>query len=300
MSVNKSKVFKLSNAPDKTCPVGDNDEPEPFYCPRYRNRGNLAEFLGDSQATYVEVVAVRLVQWINGCGSHDWTHENWLITCIRETGPGMRIGYFLTAFSIVVLASIYLDVPLIAQYGLFSERDTMKFGNVTIAIALALWALDYGLLCWSYFLIRYSGATPRPGQDGECAVFYRLPVRKLREYRVNEEVTTYTWAIRIVMGFLYLTYFVLGILSIHTVLSHMFIARNPWFAAMLVLKMIILLVASIDDLSQIGSPWGIQEASKTASVLLCLRGLVLMPATLIWSVTAIAAAFPPSWCAECW
>ena len=292
--------FKLSNSEDKTCPLGIDGEPEPFYCPRYRNRGTLDEFLGDTQPTYLECVAVRTVQWLNGCESHDWTHENWLITCIRETGPGMRIGYFLTSFSVVVLASVYLDTPLVGQYELYSPNRTMQFGNVTLTLVLVLWAVDYGLLCMAYFLIRYHGATPRPGMDGECAPFYRLPVRKLREYRVDEEPTAYTWAVRLVMGFLYLSYFVLGLLCVHTVLSHMYMDRNPWFAAMLVLKMVIVLVASIDDLSQIGSPWGIQEASKTASVLLCVRGLVLVPATLIWSGTAIAASFPPSECVECY
>lgn len=250
------KTFKLTDRTKKVCPVDSEDEPLPFYCPRYKNRASLAEFLGDSQASWLECVAVRLVQWINGCGSLDWTHENWIITCIRETGPGMRIGYFLSAFSIVVLSTIYLDVPLIAQYSLYSDLSSMRFGNATMTLAFALWSIDYGALCWAYFLIRYEGATSRPFQDGECTPFYRLPVRKLREFRVGQPVTSYTWSVRIVMGIFYFVYFILGIISTHTVLSHMFVARNPWFASILVLQAIVLLVASIDDLSQIGSPWG--------------------------------------------
>ena len=59
------------------------------------------------------------------------------------------------------------------------------------------------------------------------------------------------------------------------------------------------ILASLDDQTQIGSPWGIQECSKWASCLLCMRGLYLIPATLIWTGCAVAASFPPSYCIEC-
>ena len=59
------------------------------------------------------------------------------------------------------------------------------------------------------------------------------------------------------------------------------------------------LFSSLDDLTQIGSPWGIQELSKTASILLSYRAIVAMPVTLVWSIAAVYASFPPWECALC-
>ena len=58
-------------------------------------------------------------------------------------------------------------------------------------------------------------------------------------------------------------------------------------------------ISTADDLTQIGSPWGVQESSPWASRLLSLRGCWIFPVSIVWSAAAIAASFPPSWCADC-
>ena len=72
-----------------------------------------------------------------------------------------------------------------------------------------------------------------------------------------------------------------------------------WFAGLLVFQCVMLVAGALGDAIDTGSPWGIQEASRIASVLLGLRLRVLVPVTVIFSVAAIFASWPPSYCAEC-
>ena len=62
---------------------------------------------------------------------------------------------------------------------------------------------------------------------------------------------------------------------------------------------VVLVISALGDLCSIGSPWGIQELSHLASILLSFRGLLLVPITVIWSIAAIVASFPPSYCETC-
>ena len=245
-----------------------------WFCARYKNHGHIEEYLGDTQPHWVEVVAVRFWQWINGCRSLDWTYENWIVALVRETGPGFRLGFFCSAFYIVVVTSIVLETPLVFEFDVHHLASDMRFGNVTVAVAFYLWTLDFGIVALSYYLCRHYGSPARPGAHGECTPFFRVAV-------------------------VFSLYFFLAVFSIHTVLSHMYIRRNTEFAWLLVILLVTTFFSSVDDLTQIGSPWGIQEASKTASVLLSFRGLFLVPLTIVWSVAAIVASFPPSSCVEC-
>ena len=75
--------------------------------------------------------------------------------------------------------------------------------------------------------------------------------------------------------------------------------QNAWFAALLLLQSVMLIVSTLGDAINTGSPWGIQEASRVASVLLGLRLRALVPMTVIFSVASVFAAWPPSYCAQC-
>jgi len=270
-----------------------------WFCARYKNHGHIEEYLGDTQPHWVEVVAVRFWQWINGCRSLDWTYENWIVALVRETGPGFRLGFFCSAFYIVVVTSVVLETPLVFEFDVHHLASDMRFGNVTVAVAFYLWTLDFGIVALSYYLCRHYGSPARPGAHGECTPFFRVAARQLREDRRKEPQTTYQLVTRAVFAVVFSLYFLLAVFSIHTVLSHMYIRRNTEFAWLLVILLVTTFFSSVDDLTQIGSPWGIQEASKTASVLLSFRGLFLVPLTIVWSVAAIVASFPPSSCVEC-
>ena len=154
---------------------------ELWYEPRYRNIGRLEEFLGDTEPFWVEVVAVRFGQWINGCYSLDWTHESWPVTILRELGPGFRFGFFFVSLYIVVLARFVLGHPKVLEYGLESDNSTLRFANATVTITFVLWLVDLVLLCWSHFLVRWEGASN--DDDANCTPFVRPFPRQLREVR---------------------------------------------------------------------------------------------------------------------
>ena len=271
-----------------------------WWCTRYKNCSHRVEdYLGDTQPTRIEVIAVRVAQWLNGCVSLDWEYENWVVTLLRETGPGFRLGYFFTSLYIVVVASFLMETPLVFAYDLHHPQVDMVLGNWTLVVTFYLWVIDFAVLALGYYLVRHGGTPSRPGDHGECTPFYRVPTRRLREQRESEPDSLYQSLSRAGFAAFYTAHFFLGVFAMHTVLSHMYIRRNVWFAALLGLKALMALMASTDDLTNIGSPWGIQEASKLASVLLSFRGVVLVPFTVYWSAMAIAASFPPSWCAEC-
>jgi len=270
-----------------------------WWCPRYRNRGGLDDYLGDTQPAHVEVLAVRIAQYLNGCRTLDWTYENWLTTLLRELGPGLRVGYFLTAFSVVVVASIALPNPPLFMFPLRMDALETRFADLTMTFAMLLWTFDFAVLCWAYYWIRHNATPARMHDNSEWVPFLRVPTLRTREDREQDEETLYRSLVRGLAAAFYVTYFFLGVLATHTLLSHMYRARNPYLAAVLLIQSAFALLSSLDDLTQIGSPWGIQECSKWASCLLCMRGLYLIPATLIWTGCAVAASFPPSYCIEC-
>lgn len=270
-----------------------------WFCVRYKNHGRIEEYLGDTQPYWVECVAVRCAQWLNGSASLDWAYENWIVALVRETGPGFRAGYFLTAVYIVIVSSFVLETPLLLQYDLHHPQEDMRFGNVTLVVAFYLWTLDFGLLTLSHYFVRHYGTPSRPGENGECTPFFRVPTRQLREVREKQPDTAYRATVRGAFAVFFTLHFVLGVFATHTILSHMFVKRNVYFAWLLGIKVVMVVMASVDDLTCIGSPWGIQECSKTASVLLSFRALFLVPLTVIWSAAAVAASFPPSYCREC-
>lgn len=275
-------------------------DPPPWYAPRYRNRGRLDEYLGDPQAHFLEILDVSFISWLNGYQSLDWSYEGCVVAIVRELGPGLRVANFLTAFYVVVLASfpdVLSEVPLVGQHVMLRDERDAVFGNYTLNFTFVLWLVAHATLCIGFMLIRLSNHAYTAADD--CTPFYRLPVRELFETRVNRPQTVYAGVSNVVMAVLYGAYFILASLTTHTVLAHMYVERNPWFAALLLMQVVFTVVAALDDVSQVGGPYGIQEASKTAAILLSLRFWVLLPPLVIWSVGSVFAAFPPWECAEC-
>ena len=102
-----------------------------------------------------------------------------------------------------------------------------------------------------------------------------------------------------VAAVVYTTFYVTGVLAVHTVLGEVYLRKNVWMAVLFVVMLLTEGVSTVDDLTQIGSPFGLQEKSKTASVLLSARGCWIFPPALIWSIAALMASFPPSVCVTC-
>lgn len=282
-------------------PVTEDCDPDAqgWWSSRYQNCRSLELYLGDTNPWFIEVLAVRLVQWLNRCLTLDWCYESCIIRIARETGPGFRVGGTLTAINVVCFSHLYLGRPLLFQYDIISSVVEMRFGNVTLGICMFLWAFDFALLAVAYTLVRWHNCRMQEGTMGECTPFFRQRVTELRETRERRPVSTYQHLLRVGFVFFYFLYFVIGTLAIHTLLAQMYHGQNPWFARLFVMVVVFALFSSLDDLTQIGSPWGIQELSKTASILLSYRAIVAMPVTLVWSIAAVYASFPPWECALC-
>ena len=124
------------------------------------------------------------------------------------------------------------------------ERDAV-FGNYTLNFTFVLWLVAHATLCIGFMLIRLSNHAYTASDD--CTPFYRLPVRELFETRINRTQTVYAGVSNIVMAVLYAAYFILASLTTHTVLAHMYVERNPWFAALLLMQVVFTVVAALDD-----------------------------------------------------
>ena len=285
----------------------DVDDPNAWYHPRYRNRSrHLKDFLGDSQPSGAEAAAVAFHMWINGCRSFDWCYESGIVTFVREVGPGFRFASFLTSFYVVIIATLYAERPLLIEFDIHSPSTDMRFGDFTVCVAFYLWGIDLAIVALSYALCRIQGtrAQPRPVSAGDITPFFRVVTYELREEREAERRKNggrSPWQMLVLFCtcLFYLTFYVLGVLCMHTILSHMYMRRNVWFAVLLGLVVLMGAISSIDDLTHIGSPWGIQECSKSASMMLSIRGCWLYWITVIWTAAAVAASFPPSQCVDC-
>jgi len=266
-----------------------------WYEPQYRNGGKMEDYLGNTQPSLVEVVAVRLWQALNGGVSLDWEYQNCTVATIRTLAPGFRMAYLLTGVYLVVLSLWFLEVPIVFRHELNNDNPTMRFANVTLGAAFFLWALDFATLAVAWwFVARVDRGSVFDGLCGCFNCFVPNGPRIKRGERVNENVCT-----GLLFALVYAAAFVLGVISTHTILTHVYRERNVWFAVLLCAQTLMLLISSLGDACSIGSPWGIQQSSRVASILLSFRSIVLMPMTVIWTVAAIVASFPPSECVTC-
>jgi hypothetical protein len=270
---------------------------QPWWVPRYQNRGKIEQYLGDTQPFLVEILAVRVMQVLNGHVSLDWTYQNCTLATVRSLSPGFRWAYLLTGVYMVLLSVFWLETPLFFRHDLVHDESTMIFGNTTLGVCMFLWSLDYAVLAMGWLLVARAGAHDGQGPNGLswCCVCFAMPTTGRGGDRQHER----NLIVDVVCGIFFIIVFALGALTTHTILGHIYAARNVWFAALLGVQALMLFISALGDLCSIGSPWGIQEHSQLASILLSFRGLLLVPLTVIWSIAAVIASFPPSYCETC-
>jgi hypothetical protein len=96
----------------------------------------------------------------------------------------------------------------------------------------------------------------------------------------------------------YVFYYFIALTITYCLITIMYQTRNPWVAGIVLALEAGSLLAMLDDLAHIGSPWGIQELSEAASNLASSR-IYTAPVTLVLAVCLVVASFPPSDCVEC-
>ena len=241
--------------------------------PKYKQRAD--------EPFLVELVMVRTWEFLN-CGALPQSSgENCLVELIRIVAPAFRLAYFLTGVYLIILSQFVLTWPLVFRYSLFSSNSSMAPGNMTVNMCMVLWALDFVFLAAAYYFTRV-GANSGVGCLSSTAGF--APLRC---------VTTPLYAV------FFSLVAIVGIVSTHTVLGHMWQARNVWFAALLLLQCTMLVVSSLGDAIDAGSPLGTQKPPRIAGILLAIRLRVLVLPTVIFSVASVFSSWPPSHCAQC-
>ncbi len=229
----------------------------------------------------VELMMVRTWELLN-CGAlPQSSREGCLVELIRAVAPAFRLSYFLTGVYLIFLSQFVVTWPLVFRYGLFNSNSSMAPGNMTVNVCMVLWALDFVFLAAAYYFTRV-GANSGFGCFSSTTGF--TPLRC---------VTTPLYAV------FFSLVAIVGIISTHTVLSHMWQARNVWFAALLLLQCTMLVVSSLGDAIDVGSPLGTQKPPRIAGILLAIRLRVLVPPTVIFSVASVFSSWPPSYCAQC-
>lgn len=256
----------------------------PWHSQYYKNgpdSGKLEEYMGTREPFLVEVLSVRVRQFLNGNKSLDWNYENCIVGSIRVAAPALRLSYFLTGLYLIVLSYFVLDHPIVFKYDLFTTSDDKKAGDVTVGVCFFLWALDFFSLTVGFWFLRLHSR-------GDLWCF-----SSVTGYRPRR------WVLGLLYGAFFVVVAAVGVVSTHTILGHIWQKKNVWFVALLLLQCGMVLVGALGDMIDTGSPWGVQESSRLSSTLLGFRGFVIVPATVIWSLAAIAASFPPSWCVTC-
>lgn len=257
----------------------------------YKNRGKMEDYLGNTQPFLVEILAVRVMQTLNGNVSLDWAYQNCTLATVRSLSPGFRWAYVLTGVYICLLSLFWLDTPLLFRYDLVSPQPTMRFGNTTVAVCMFLWSVDYAILSTGWYLVARVGTQGSNILD-RCCLCFSSATESDGKQKTNVLVS-------VVFALFFVAVFAISCISTHTILGHVYSAQNTWFVYLLAAQAFMLLVSSLGDLCNIGSPWGIQQTSHIASIILSFRGLILMPLTIIWSIASVIASFPPSYCATC-
>lgn len=199
-------------------------------------------------------------------------HENCAIHTIRVLAPAFRVSCFLTGVYLIFLNQFVLSRSLIFRYNLFLDNASMEPGRLTLNICMFLWGLDFTFLATAY-AFAWSSSTAEWWWGWSFIGF--------RPHHV---------LLVLLYGLVFAAVAAVGIVSTHTALSHVWHVRNVWFAALLLLQCVMLVVSSLGDALDVGSLRGAQRTSRVSSALFSIRLRALVPLTVIFSVASVFAS----------
>ena len=266
----------------------------------FKNRGQIEEFMGDTQPYLAEVLAVRIFLFLQGerfprngetNTTLDWTHEGCAVTWIRDCGPGLRTSTTVVGLYMLVL-QYFFDVHLFFKYDTYIEGFSMLPANITIGTTLFLWSFDICFSSLGFFLLNAARG------DLRLSVYSTKAIRNTMEdgnacVRLVQAVAWVWYAV------LFAFVFVLGTFTMHTIIVQMYVRENIFFAMLFGLLTLTTLVTALADICAVGSPWGLGASSREASQLLSFRAVVVVPILVWFSICTVFASFPPSFCEEC-
>lgn len=235
---------------------------------------SLADFLSDSDAWLLEVLAAKLYFAING-GRNPKT-ETLTVFLARALGPGCRLAFFLTNLTTFVVF-LWVRPPLVASSNI--SRGNLA-GDVLAEGAYYLFVLYSALGALGRLLPRDADRTLlHPKQvpwivigdalpsDDACAVWFVFLVEILR---VSATV-----------------------LGMHTIILGAYKFRFEHFSWLLSLQTIYVAVAAVDTITRSGTKFGIPAGGPRRVAM--LRALVFVPFCVFFGVWTVVVSRVYRW-----
>lgn len=246
------------------------------------------------EASLIEIMASRVYYVLNGCIYDD--DDNFVVMGIRPIGWGCRMAYFL--FSVIFcFYTLTLDTNPIGKYNFSRGRSTEgeltgKSSDPFEAFVIAtyvLWVLSIVTSAFTYLAGRYSAKNPYKGQF--CASFPFLLCNRTAIHDDDHNGTRCLLMLALTVWWLGLATAASAV--VYTIMSHMYVKRNIYFAWLLVTLLCFVVLATLADTLSLGGPTGIYVQSRQASWVASFRAVVLVPVQVIFTLFFLWLCNPP-------
>lgn len=287
------------HAHNKNVSTGATLPPEAWFPPDAKGRFNREDVDGlrsylPGEAGIFEIMASKVYYTLNGC-VYDGD-DSFVVAALRPLGWGCRVGFYLFCL-IFCFYTLTLEDSPIGKYNFSRGRN--QDGELTgtssdpfeafVWSTFGIWVLSIFTSVLTYLVGRYNAKNPY--QEQFCASF---PFILCNRTAIHDDVHDGTRC----MLMLALTVYWLGLATaastvVYTVLSHLYVKRNVWFAWLLVALLALVALATLADALSLGGPTGIYVQSRQASWLASFRAVVLVPVQILFTLFFLWMCSPP-------
>jgi hypothetical protein len=238
-------------------------------------------------ASLIEILASRWFYVLNCC---DYQSESVITMVLRPLGWGSRLAFYAFSAVFMLMSMNHESNPLL-QYTFSRERDgegTLRnddsdiFEPFVYAI-FAIWVFSIATEMLSYLVGRGAG---RPHAK-QCSAF---PIVLFNRVAIPAESSRCCFYVLLALWYVGATLFATAML--HTIISHLFVTRNFYFAVLFAVLTAFQLLAALADAVSIGGIDGLAVSNRPGSWLASMRVVVLLPIQVIGSVAFIILCFP--------
>ena len=253
-----------------------------FYDGSDQLRGHVPGY-----ASLMEILASRYFYVLNCC---DYDAESLLTIIIRPLGWGARLAFYIFSVVFAIMAMYHTNNPML-QYTFSRERDaegTLRDDPTDIfewAVygIFVVWVVSIATEMLSYLVGRGVG---RP-YSGQCSTFPLLLFNRVAMPSESGRCCFY-----VLLAFWYIGAALFATAMMHTIVSHMFVTRNLFFAILFAVLTAFQLLAALADAVSIGGIDGLTVSNRPGSWLASFRVIVMAPIQTIASVAFIILCFP--------
>lgn len=280
---------------DKTMGKTASVPPDSFLPSDTKNRftdgsdGLRGHMLGNS--TFVEVIASRWWYVFNGC---EYGEEKCIPMLLRPLGWGCRLAFYLLSALFCVTAEMRSPSPI--GFYTFSRKrddegvltnDSSDFFEWYVSLVFVLWLVAIFTETMSYVVGRGGSAAPH---DGQCSATPFLFFNRVTIGGGEDDCRCFKGVLILVW---FLGFGVTASVMMHTIVAHLFVSRNTYFAWLFLMLLAFQLLAGLADVLSIGHIDGLQVQNRVASWLVSIRVVLILPVLAIVSVCFVFFCSPP-------